>query len=125
MGTDMIAAILPTLIELRRGAAGGKNLCATFSLEGDGDVWVQITSFEINLAFPFADDPADRLPSAVFRAVGGVELLDWEAKNFATYSYPQEVSAQALAETVDHIFVEVLGQNVGGYAVTVERVDLD
>lgn len=125
MGTDAVAAMQTTLVELRNGAAKGRNLCATFSIEGDGDIWVQVTSFEINLAYPFTDEPDDRLPRAVFRAVESVELLDWEAGNFATYSYPQHTTARALAETVDSIFVDVLGQKASGYAFSVDRVDLD
>ena len=89
-----------------------------YELEGDEGVWIQVTSDQINLAYPFEDDPGERL---IAREVSGHALLalsTWEPGVFATFDYEPHASSLEIAALVDQLLIRVLGVNEEGYPLT-------
>ena len=60
MSADQIAEMSPLIREIMTAPAD-RDYCVTFELVGNSDAWAQVTREEINLAYPYADDPECKL----------------------------------------------------------------
>jgi hypothetical protein len=76
------------------------DLCATMEIASNTNHWAQVTRAEVNLSYPFEDDPIARVASA---GLAGFELLTWEPKLFATFRHTGR-TPEIVAD-----FTEVLG----------------
>lgn len=105
---DAIAAIHPLVREVLEGAEEGGNFCATYALEDAEDVWIQVTTDAINMAYPFADDPMARVVAAGVEGHERLTLSSWEPDVFATFDHDARASSRKTAALVDQLFLHVL-----------------
>jgi hypothetical protein len=89
-----------------------------------GPVWIQVLAGSVNMHYPFANDPLERIRSCGIRMPVGLELLEWEASSFATFSVAS-ISAGELAFFVDQLFTQVLGCDDAAYEPRAVIEELD
>lgn len=92
------------------------DLCATLEIPSNTNHWVQVTREEVNLAYPFEDEPLGRLASS---GLAGFELLAWEPKLYATFRHAGR-NAEIVAGFVDAWFSEVLGSTGSDLSLTMD-----
>lgn len=122
MGADQIAAIRPALVEVSEGAEAGESWCATFTVSGDRDRWIQVTTDAVNMAYPHQEEPTRRL-AAAGAEMGHLQCKEWEAGRFATFRIDGALPAGRLARLIDLLFVTVLGCGAD-YPVDVEMATI-
>ena len=90
--------------------------CCTFEAENTlgAPVWIQVLAGSVNMHYPFATDPVEKLRGCGISMPSGLELLEWEASSFATFSITS-ISADELALLVDQLFTQVLGCDDASY----------
>jgi len=89
-----------------------------------GEVWIQVTAGNINMDYPFPDDPVARLRQANIFGAFKVDLIDWNAGNFVTWD-TAAIAPRDVALMVDRIFTAILGCDDTTYAPAVTMEDLD
>jgi hypothetical protein len=120
MGETQRLAIARAAVDV--GACSGPEVvptkcCTLLTQDALGaKTWIQILPGTVNMTYPFADDPLERLRIASVRTPFGTELLEWEASSFATFTMTTVLEAD-IAYFVDQLFVEVLGCDDAGYEV--------
>lgn len=87
---------------LRQVLAGDHDSFGTFSVSGADECWVQYKPGEINAAYPFADDPVQRLAS-----LPDFEVLGWEANSYV-FGDLARYDPGTIAEWIDKYFCETL-----------------
>jgi len=87
-------------------------------------VWIQVLAGSVNMHYPFTTDPIEQLRVCRVRAPIGLELLEWEAASFATFSISR-ISADDLAFFVDQLFTLVLGCDDAAYEPRVVIEELE
>lgn len=92
------------------------DMCATLEIPSDTKLWAQVTREEVNLSYPFEDDPVARVASA---GLAGLELLGWEPKLYATFRHAGR-TAEVVTGFVVVYFSEVLGSTGTDLSVTME-----
>jgi hypothetical protein len=92
------------------------DLCATLEIPSNTNHWVQVTREEVNLAYPFEDDPVARLASA---RLAGFELLDWQPKLYATFRHGRR-GVDIVAGFVAAYFTDILGETGDDLSVTMD-----
>jgi hypothetical protein len=121
MGADQIAEIRPAIAEVFAGVDAGENWCATFTVSGDPDRWVQVTADSVNTAYPYREDPAEAVvPLAIATSL---QLTQWQAGSYATFHFEAGIPARELARMVDVLFSGLL-RAPSDYSVDVEIVPL-
>jgi len=120
MGADQIAAIRPAIAEVEQ-APSGEEWCASFEVPNSAH-WVQVVPGTLNMSYPYADDPADRL-QRIGIAPNTLHLVDWQPGKYATFTYAP-LPNREIAKLVDRLFVTLLGCDGDTYEVGValERV---
>ena len=100
--------------------------CCTLETENKlgTPVWIQLLAGSVNMHYPFAADPVEQLRICGIRMPNGIELLEWEASSFATFSLPR-ISADDLAFFVDQLFTQVLGCDDAAYVPRAVIEELD
>lgn len=101
-------------------------LCATFTartLAGD-EVWIQVLAGNINMAYPFADDPVERFRLSNAFGPLKAELIGWKADTYATWE-TSGIAPRDVAFLVDRFFTAILGCDDATYEPTVAMEDLD
>ena len=111
MNADQIAEIRPAL---REAIEGAPDTCATFTVEGEKEKWMQVVDCTINAAYPHVDSPEERLKSLPLLA--GTKVASWEALKFATFDFPK-LEPTTHAHWIDAYFVGVLACPPGKYHV--------
>ena len=119
MNADQIAEICPAL---REAVEGAPDACATLSVEGHPERWMQLVDRTINAAYQYSDSPKERmcrldLPPLV------VNMVSRKAGKFATFEFAQ-VEIKVLAEWIDAYFVHVMGCTDGEYHLDVTLTKL-
>jgi hypothetical protein len=109
MGRNEVAAMHPLIREVYDASLEGRWLCAEMAHEKNESVWVQVTAEYINMAYPFTDDPTDRLEATAVEGRETLTLDHWEAGVYATFTYEGSASSHDVAVLVDRLFVGVLG----------------
>jgi hypothetical protein len=113
MGRRQIETIERGVREAYRGVAGPddepKFSCTLESRSAaGGEVWVQVIPGTVNMAYPFDDDPLDRLGACGVDAPPALDLIEWDAGSYAAFDVGG-VPARDQALFVDRLFVLVLG----------------
>lgn len=119
-------AILPGVREVldAQSATSTKSemgLCATFTVSGQPEAWVQFNIPFLNFAYPWSIEPLIHL-EGVLSSLESWQLVDWEAGTYATVNIGAP-PALAVARAIEAIF-RALGA-VDTYAVEVSMEDLD
>jgi hypothetical protein len=120
MGADQIAEIRPPIVEVFDGAAVGEAWCATFTVTGCADRWIQVTRDSINVSYPWDSDPSALLVELPVPPFAELRVTSWEARKFVTFTFGRKVSARDVAKVVDVLFESVLGCAGVDYSVDVE-----
>jgi hypothetical protein len=121
MSSDQLAEIRPAL---REALSGGDDYCVTFEVSGDQAAWIQFVAGTLNCAYRQAEaPPVDAFPSSLVSALGGVEIVNWEAQKFVTYEIG-EPQVAPLSKLIDFIFTNQLGCVPGAYHLDVRHEQL-
>jgi hypothetical protein len=100
--------------------------CCTLQAENTlgATVWIQVLAGSVNMLYPFTNDPVQRLRGCGIRMPIGLELLEWQASSFATFSVTR-MSADDLAFFVDQLFIQVLDCDDAAYEprAAIEQLD--
>jgi hypothetical protein len=129
MGAQQRAAITPPVTEACTKVhpnGDAPALCATFTARnraGD-EVWIQVLAGNINMAYPFTDDPVARFRHADAFGPLKADLIDWQADTYATWE-TLGIAPRDVAFLVDRFFTTVLDCDDATYAPTVAMEDLD
>ena len=114
MASDQIAAIRPMIAELEDAAANSEGgFVATFQISGHPAKWVEVILGTVNFAYPYADDPLERLLRQGIQPLPKLKLSQWQPDLFATFDYESSVASRDVAKFVDRIFSEILGGGAG------------
>ena len=114
MGADQLAAIRPAIAEVYE--APTDDWCATLEIPGT-EHWVQVVRGTLNVAYPYDGEPLERF-TRLASLLPDVQLTDWEAETYATFSHG-ECSSADLAKAVDCLFLVLLDDQAAGYEVDV------
>src|SRR4051812_48253516 len=93
MGAEQMRAIEGGVAAAYEGVAGPddppRRCCTITALDSAGaPVWVQVLAGSVNLLYPYASDPIERLRISSVRSPLGLELIEWQAETFATFALP-------------------------------------
>jgi hypothetical protein len=110
MGADQIAAIRPAIGELEGAARNSeRQFVARFDIPGRHSMWVEVILGTVNLGYPYADDPMERLLRHGITPLPKLELVEWQPKLFATFQYELGAPSREVATFVDRVLGEMLG----------------
>lgn len=120
MSADSVAEIAPFIREVfayaRQHPDAKKDLCATYDVIDVEDVWVQVTSREINIAYPRENSPDAELGHLIQR-LPSAKLVSWEARRYATWSFAA-TDATEVAKVLDQMLAQLF--NLGDYRVNAQ-----
>ncbi len=88
---------------IREALAGGADFCATFSLSGKSEHWVQFVDGTVNAAYPLAEEP-----SALIVRMENALLESWEPHQYLTVKLSL-ADARSISNWIAQYFEEVLG----------------
>jgi hypothetical protein len=100
VGSGQIAEIAPGV---REALAHDPSWCATFTVSGNPDKWVQFTAGTINAAYLNHEAPEPHLG-----VLGSFALREWAPNKYITGMLALE-DARSVARWIDHYFVAILG----------------
>lgn len=113
MTRDAFAIIQDAVTRCQQGPVG---LCATLSVEGDDDLWVQFVDGQLNMA-----SRAEDWPDALVASLGGGTIVAFQPRQYLTVDLAI-TNASGIARWIEAYFTEGLG--VGDEAAIVARVEL-
>lgn len=87
---------------VQKVVADGDGLCATFTVAGDDDRWVQFTDGVVNAAYPHAHDPGSFMAK-----LGDAVVESFEAGQHLTV-HLKATDPEAIARWIDSYFDQVL-----------------
>jgi hypothetical protein len=92
--------------EVQDAASEGSSVeyCARFTVPGREAAWVEVILGEVNFAYPFSDDPIERLGRLGLAAPRSLALQEWQPGLFATVSIGDRGTSRRVAQLVDGIF---------------------
>lgn len=108
MGADQVAVIRPLIAELEVDD-GGAEYCAKFEVPGVETGWAEVVRDAVNVSYPYADEPVERLISKGVVMPNGATLQEWRPGVFATFELEPNVPSRTVAKFVDSLLGMVLG----------------
>ncbi len=128
MGATQIAEMMPSLSEVYRGISSPDDppaLSCTFEVTSSSEVWIQVLPGNVNMAFPFTEEPFELLRRQGVRSPAEMYLVEWAAGEYATFGF-DNVSPGDHAFFVDQLFVKILGCDDASYEVriTIEPLEV-
>ena len=113
MGAQQIAEMLPGLSEIYKGISGPDDpptsCCTLEATSSSGsEVWIQALPGNVNMAYPFTEEPLELLRGRGISGPSEMYLVEWEADRFAAFGFG-DISPRDHATFVDQLFVKVLG----------------
>ena len=124
MGADQIAELRPPIREVF--AAGpptpSANWCATFEVNRQPNVWVQVTFYLVNVFYPVTRKPTEEIAMHELVPADAVKLIAWEQNKYATFSHSRDVDD--LAAFIDAYLGSVCMKGCENYALNVTLQNL-
>jgi hypothetical protein len=119
MGAHQIAGMEPSISEVYKGVSGPDDpptaVCTLEATTLSGSsVWIQVMPGNVNMSYPFADEPLELLRARGVRSPSDLYLVEWAAGEYATFGFG-DIPARDHAFFVDQLFVKVLGCDDAGY----------
>ena len=119
MSADQIAEMAPFIREVLD--APERNLCATFEVSDNKNIWAQVVLGVINIAYPSEEDPEHRLVEFLADPLcAGVS--EWEPLKCVTLLYNVPDRPQIVARFVDRLLADLF--KLGDYSVDASLEDL-
>lgn len=110
MAADQIAAIRPAIAELEAAERDSEGeFVARFEIPGHQAKWVEVILGTVNFAYPYADDPLERVLRHGIKPLPKLKLSEWQPELFATFQYESSAPSRDVAKFVDCILGEMLG----------------
>ena len=124
MGADLIAELRPPIREVLTAGppTDSANLCATFKVDRQPNVWVQVTFELVNVFYPVARKPTEELAMHKLIPANGVMLVAWEHNKYATFSHSRNVDD--IAAFIDAYLSRVCMKGCENYALNVTLQNL-
>ena len=123
MGAKQIAEMEPSISEVYKGMSSPDDpptSCCTLeavSLSGS-EVWIQAMPGTINMAYPFMDEPLERLRRQGVLSPHDIYMVEWTAGEYATFGFG-DIASRDHVFFVDQLFVKVLGCDDASYELKV------
>ena len=119
MGAHQIAGIEPCIAEAYKGVSGPEDAptaCCTVeaTTPAGAAVWIQAMPGNVNMSYPFAEEPLGLLRGRGVRCPPDLYLVEWAAGEYATFGFG-DLSPRDHAFFVDQLFVKLLGCDDAGY----------
>ena len=129
MGARQIAEMGPGLSEVYKGISGPDDpptACCTFesATQSGSAVWIQALPGNVNMFYPFAEEPLGLLHGRGVRSPSDIYLVEWAAGEYAAFGFGN-IPARDHAFFVDQLFVKVLGCDDEGYTLKVSVEPLE
>ncbi len=129
MGADQIAEMSRSIAKVYEGVttAGDAptSFCTLEATTSSGtQVWIQALPGNVNMAYPFTEEPERLLPLRGVRSPPDLYLVEWVAGEYATFGFG-DIPARDHAAFVDQLFVKMLGCDDGTYRLktTIESIE--
>ena len=129
MGDDQIAQMARSIAKVYEGVTtpddAPRLLCTLESTTSTGSlVWIQVLPGNVNMAYPFSEEPLELLRQRGVRSPPDLYLVEWVAGEYAAFGF-SDVPARDHASFVDQLFVKILGCDDTSYSfkTTMEPVD--
>ncbi|HKO43459.1 MAG TPA: hypothetical protein VJU84_09220 [Pyrinomonadaceae bacterium] len=129
MGADQIAQMARSIAKVYEGVTTPDDapalLCTFESTTPSGSqVWIQVLPGNVNMSYPFTEEPLALLRQRGVRSPPDLYLVEWVAGEYAAFGF-SDVPARDHASFVDQLFVKILGCDDGSYslAITIESVE--
>ena len=106
---------------IRAAIDGGPDTCATLSVAGRSDLWLQIADNTVNAAYPFEAEPKTVLK--LLPALGDLSISSWEPRKFCTVAL-EDLSRPDLPAWIDAYFVAILKAPAGAYELDLKLEEL-
>ena len=129
MGARQIARMGPGIGEVYKGVSGPDDppaaCCTVEATNSSGSaVWIQALAGNVNMAYPFAEEPLGLIRARGVRGPADIYLVEWAAGEYAAFGFGN-LPARDHASFVDQLFVKVLGCDDEGYEPQVSLEPLD
>ena len=121
MGADQIAEMTRSIAKVYEGVTteGAPTLLCTFesTTPSGSQMWIQVLPGNVNMAYPFTEEPLELLRQRGVRSPPDLYLVEWVAGEYAAFGF-SDIAAREHASFVDQLFVKVLGCDDGSYNFT-------
>ena len=128
MGADQIAQMARSIAKVYEGVTTPDDapalLCTFESTTTSGSqVWIQMLPGNVNMAYPFTEEPLAFLGQRGVRSPPDLYLVEWVAGEYAALGF-RDVPARDHAAFVNQLFVKILACDDLGYSLmtTIESV---
>ncbi len=123
MGADQIAEMARHIAHVYEGVSttddAPTSFCTFESKTPAGtEVWIQVIAGNVNMAYPFTEEPVEFLRQRGVRSPGDMYLVEWVAGDYATFGF-SDIPARDHASFVDQLFVKILGCDDGSYELRI------
>ena len=129
MGANQIAQMARSIAKVYEGVttpdAAPTLLCTLESTTSSGSqVWIQVLPGNVNMAYPFTEEPLGLLRQRGVRSPPDLYLVECVAGEYAAFGF-SDLPARDHASFVDQLFVKILGCEISSYTFrsTIESVD--
>ena len=123
MGADQIAQMARSIAKVYEGVTTSDDapalLCTFESASSSGSpVWIQVLPGNVNMAYPFTEEPLELLGQRGVRSPPNLCLVEWAAGEYAAFGF-SDVPARDHAAFVDQLFVKILDCDDASYSVRI------
>ena len=129
MGADQIAQMVRSIAKVYEAVTNPDDapalLCTLESTTSAGSpVWIQVLPGNVNMAYPFPEEPLGLLRQKGVRNPADLYLVEWVAGEYAAFGF-SDMPARDHAAFVDQLFVKILGCDDGSYSLTTTMESVD
>ena len=129
MGANQIAQLARSIAKVYEGVTKPGDaptlLCTLESTTPSGStVWIQVLPGNVNMVYPFTEEPLELLRQRGVRSPPDLYLVEWVAGEYAAFGF-SDIAARDHASFVDQLFVKVLSSDDNSYSfkTTIEEID--
>ena len=129
MGADQIAQMARSIEKVYEAVTKPDDaptlLCTLESTTSSGSqVWIQVLPGNVNMIYPFTEEPLELLRQRGIRSPPDVYLVEWVAGDYAAFGF-SDLPGRDHASLVDQLFVKILGCDDGTYSLTTTMESVD
>ena len=129
MGAEQIAQMARSIAKVYEGVTTADDaptlLCTFESTTSSGSmVWIQVLPGNVNMAYPFSEEPLELLREKGVRSPPDLYVVEWVAGEYVAFGF-SDIPVRDHAAFVDQLFVKILGCEDSSYSfkTTMESVD--